>query len=72
MSTRDGWATIPHERGEGATVARALLDLAEDPRDVVYVPGRSEFTAPDALAEAYRKSVAPKRRSSKRENADNG
>ena len=28
MAERDGWATVPHERGEAQTVARALLDQA--------------------------------------------
>jgi len=68
MAERDGWATVPHERGEAQTVARALLDQADNPRDVVYLAGQNAFSVPDAVAESYRKSVTtPRRRAPKKE-----
>jgi len=74
---QDGWAVVPvTEKGREAEVARALLELADEPRDVVWAAGTNEFHVPDALGEAYRKSVSseedkPARRTrAKKENSD--
>lgn len=39
--------------GELAVTARALLDLADDPRDVRTVGNGLEFEVPDELADRY-------------------
>ena len=64
-------AVIPIEKGQERDTLRALLDLADNPRDVVFVPGRIEAKVPEALAEKYRKSLNPTRRTrTKKENSD--
>jgi uncharacterized protein YbjT (DUF2867 family) len=54
----EGYALVPVERGTEAEAARALLAVAGHPREVVWVPGRSEFRVPDAVAERYREALA--------------
>jgi hypothetical protein len=68
---QDEWAVVPIERGQERDTLRALLDLADSPLEVVFVPGRIEARVPDALAEKYRKSLNPTRRTrTKKENSD--
>jgi len=73
---REGWAAVPVPgKGQTAEVARALLALADEPRDVVWAAGTNEFHVPDALGERYRQSVSeedkPARRTrAKKENSD--
>ena len=70
MTNREGWAVLPIDKGSEAEVARALLALADDPRHVVWVPGKLEFEVPDDLAERYRKSLNPRPRRAKKENGN--
>ena len=68
----EGWALVPVDETPQAT-ARALLDLADDPRDVVWQAGANEFLVRDTVGEQYRKSVSDKparRTRAKRENSD--
>lgn len=63
------WAEVHVDKGGEAEAARALLALADHPREVVWQPGKSSFMAPDSVAEKYRKSLtAPKRRPKKESN----
>ncbi|MFJ9029812.1 hypothetical protein ACIRQP_15015 [Streptomyces sp. NPDC102274] len=52
--------------GEIKETAKLLLELADDPQDVLTVAGGAEFVVPAALADAYhdKVSAAGKRRTS--------
>jgi hypothetical protein len=52
----EGYALVPVDKSTkaAAEAARALLAVADHPREVVWRPGRSEFLVPDAVAERYR------------------
>lgn len=55
-----GYAIVPVEPGTAAAAegARALLAVADDPRDVVWLPGQAAFRVPDAVAERYRAALS--------------
>lgn len=59
MSLTKDWVTLIPPPGQGASVARALLDLSPDPRDVRTTNGGNEFLVPPELADAYHASTAP-------------
>lgn len=51
---------VSPEPGEDlAVLARTLLDLADHPREVVYVPGDNLFTVSDAVADRFLAILAP-------------
>jgi hypothetical protein len=56
------YAEVHFDKGQGAEVARLLLSLARDKRDVVSQGPRTYYLVPDYLADAYAKATAPKPR----------
>jgi hypothetical protein len=68
----DDWVTVAPDYLALGDTARALLDLARDPRDVRTDGNGSEFRVPPYLADLYNAPVAspapaPKRRRSPKE-----
>lgn len=66
MSDQERETFIP-EPGQLKEMAQALLAVADDPSQVMTQRGGTEFTVPADVAERYRKSLRPARRSSKKE-----
>lgn len=67
---QEGWAIVPAEdKGAVPDLARALLALTDNVHDVVWIPGSTEFTVPDALAERYRESLTPSKTPARRTRA---
>lgn len=56
----DDWVTVVPGKGRVQEVARALLDLAPDPRDVRTISNGDEFLIPPDLADAYNAMSKPK------------
>lgn len=59
MNTKD-WVTVIPGKDRVKEVARALLDLAPDPRDVRTISNGDEFLIPQDLADAYHALSKPK------------
>lgn len=57
----EDWELFIPEPGEIRAVVRALLDAAPDPSHVLSQRGGTEFLVSPEAAEAYRKSLRPKR-----------
>lgn len=55
------WELFIPEPGQVRDMARALLDAAPDPSHVLTQRGGAEFLVSPETAEAYRKSLRPKR-----------
>lgn len=55
------WELFVPQKGEAPELVRALLDVAPDPNHVRTQAGGTEFLVSPETAEAYRKSLRPKR-----------
>lgn len=55
------WVTVVPARGELGNVARALLDLADDPKHVRTAGGGTEFLVHPLVAEKYNTPPKPRR-----------
>jgi hypothetical protein len=68
MGKLEDWVTVVPPKGGVATVARALLELADSPADVRTANAGNEFLVPPSLADLYHalSQPAPKRSPRKR------
>lgn len=68
-----GWELFVPEKGDAKALVQALLAVAPDPQHVRTQAGGTEFLVSPEAAEAYRKSLRPKRAARKvKEENENG